>query len=104
MAHIHALMQDCSNSIANSLELLQCCTKPSICNDERKFEKSMSNFVASTVPSDGLALYSQVLSVITSSIYHDIAYGTAMKWQKVNQILESSRKVDTWTIFHIYMM
>ena len=28
--HIHGLMQDCSNSIANALELLQSCAKPSI--------------------------------------------------------------------------
>ena len=26
-------MQDCSNSIANALELLESCTKPSICPD-----------------------------------------------------------------------
>ena len=26
----HGLVQDCSNSIANALELLQSCTKPSI--------------------------------------------------------------------------
>ena len=29
--HIDGLVQDCSNSIANTLELLQSCTKPSIC-------------------------------------------------------------------------
>ena len=29
--HIDGLVQDCSNSIANVLELLQSCTKPSIC-------------------------------------------------------------------------
>ena len=28
--HIDGLMQDCNNSIANALELLQSCTKPSI--------------------------------------------------------------------------
>ena len=28
--HINVLVQDCSNSIANALELLQSCTKPSI--------------------------------------------------------------------------
>ena len=28
--HIDGLVQDCSNSIANALELLQSCTKPSI--------------------------------------------------------------------------
>ena len=28
--YIHGLEQDCSNSIANTLELLQSCTKPSI--------------------------------------------------------------------------
>ena len=30
LAHIDGLAQDCSNSIANALELLQSCTKPSI--------------------------------------------------------------------------
>ena len=30
--HIDGLAQDCSNSIANALELLQYCAKPSICN------------------------------------------------------------------------
>ena len=30
--HIKGLVQDCSNSIANALELLQSCTKPSICD------------------------------------------------------------------------
>ena len=29
--HIDGLAQDCSNSIANALELLQSCAKPSIC-------------------------------------------------------------------------
>ena len=29
--HIDGLLQDCSNSIANALELLQSCTKPSMC-------------------------------------------------------------------------
>ena len=28
--HIEGLVQDCSNSIANALELQQSCTKPSI--------------------------------------------------------------------------
>ena len=31
LAHIDGLVQDCSNSIANALELLPACTKPSIC-------------------------------------------------------------------------
>ena len=30
-AYFDGLVQDCSNSIANALELLQSCTKPSIC-------------------------------------------------------------------------
>ena len=30
-SHSNGLVQDCSNSIANALELLQFCTKPSIC-------------------------------------------------------------------------
>ena len=29
---INGLVQDCSNSIANALELLQSCTKPSTCH------------------------------------------------------------------------
>ena len=29
--YIDGLVQDCSNSIANALELLQACTEPSIC-------------------------------------------------------------------------
>ena len=28
--HFHGLVQDCSNSIALAMELLQCCIKPSI--------------------------------------------------------------------------
>ena len=32
--HIDGLVQDCSNSIANALELLQSCTKPSIYSSE----------------------------------------------------------------------
>ena len=31
-AYIDGLVQDCSNSISNALELLQSCTKPSICS------------------------------------------------------------------------
>ena len=31
MIYIDGLVQDCGNSIANALELLQSCTKPSIC-------------------------------------------------------------------------
>ena len=31
MVHIDGLVQDYSNSIAKALELLQSCTKPSIC-------------------------------------------------------------------------
>ena len=31
LQHIDDLVQDCSNSIANALELLQSCTKPSMC-------------------------------------------------------------------------
>ena len=30
-ANTNGLVQDCSNSIANALELLQSCTEPSIC-------------------------------------------------------------------------
>ena len=29
--NVDGLVQDCSNSIANALELLQSCTKPSVC-------------------------------------------------------------------------
>ena len=31
--YINGLVQNCSNSITNILELLQSCTKPSICSD-----------------------------------------------------------------------
>ena len=41
--HINGLVQDCSNSIANALELLQSCTKPSI-----------YVFANITMPADGL--------------------------------------------------
>ena len=30
--YVDGLVQDCSNSIANALELLQSCTKPSMCH------------------------------------------------------------------------
>ena len=33
LSNIDGLVQDCSNSIANALELLQSCTKPSMYND-----------------------------------------------------------------------
>ena len=33
--HVDDLVQDDSNSIANALELLQSCTKPSICEQQR---------------------------------------------------------------------
>ena len=34
---IDGLVQDCSNSIANALELLQSCTKPSTCFSDQFF-------------------------------------------------------------------
>ena len=34
VVYFDSLVQDCSNSIANALELLQSCTKPSICRYE----------------------------------------------------------------------
>ena len=37
--HINGLVQDCSNSIANALELLQSCTKPSICSRVKQLNK-----------------------------------------------------------------
>ena len=33
MAHINGLVHDCSNTIATTMELLQFCTKPSICDN-----------------------------------------------------------------------
>ena len=36
MDYIDGLVQDCSNSIANALELLQSCTKPSISMTQSK--------------------------------------------------------------------
>ena len=39
LEYINGFLQDCSNSIANALELLQYCTKPSACNVD------MSSFI-----------------------------------------------------------
>ena len=33
-AHVDGLAQDCSNSFALAMELLQSCTKPSICDSK----------------------------------------------------------------------
>ena len=46
--YINGLVQDCSNSIANALELLQSCTKPSIC---------WLACTAITMPADALATW-----------------------------------------------
>ena len=35
--HLNILLQDCSNSIANTMELLQFCTKPSILSSQLDF-------------------------------------------------------------------
>ena len=35
VTYFEGLEQDCSNSIANALELLQSCTKPSICSNSK---------------------------------------------------------------------
>ena len=40
--YIAGLVQDCSNSIANALELLQSCTKPSICVGNYTWAKGSS--------------------------------------------------------------
>ena len=44
LSHIDGLVQDCSNSIVSALDLLQSCTKPSICGlnlqDERGWDVS----------------------------------------------------------------
>ena len=37
--HINNLVQDCSNSSALAMELLQSCTKPLICMNNQKYEK-----------------------------------------------------------------
>ena len=37
IVYIDDLVQDCSNSIANALELLQSCTKPSICDQVKSY-------------------------------------------------------------------
>ena len=37
--HVDGLTQDCSNSIANALELLQSCTRPSMCSNLRLLKK-----------------------------------------------------------------
>ena len=43
MNHTDGLVQDCSNSIANALELLQFCTKPSTCEMGTKSNPSSSH-------------------------------------------------------------
>ena len=39
--YLDGLVQDCSNSIANALELLQSCTKPSICSAALSYQTWM---------------------------------------------------------------
>ena len=48
--HIDGLVQDCSNSIAYALELLQSCTKPSTSWLNRWMEPSLSWILYSTQP------------------------------------------------------
>ena len=38
MVHVYGSVEDCSNSSANAQELLQSCTKPSICSFQLYFE------------------------------------------------------------------
>ena len=40
LCEIDNLVQDCSNSIANAVELLQSCTKPSQCNPRCPIERA----------------------------------------------------------------
>ena len=57
MALINGLVQDCSNSSANALELLQSCTKPLIDITYEKTtlkKKNINNFVVAMVPVDRL--------------------------------------------------
>ena len=41
--HVDGLMQDCSNSIANTLELLQSCTKLSILHNPHGVSLNLNN-------------------------------------------------------------
>ena len=43
-SYINGLVQDCSNSIANALELLQSCAKASIYTDRRANGRNKSNY------------------------------------------------------------
>ena len=44
MSYPYGLVQDCSNSIANTLELLQSCTKPSISRDQYQIVEDIGLF------------------------------------------------------------
>ena len=48
--HFHGLVQDCSNSSALAMELLQSCTKPSICSSSSSLESwvCLAKYVTST--------------------------------------------------------
>ena len=50
LVYIDGLVQDCRNSIANALELLQSCTKPSICVRE----STDMVMTAQNIPFDGI--------------------------------------------------
>ena len=49
--HFHGLVQDCSNSSVLAMELLQSCTKPSICSSSSSLESwvCLAKYVTSTI-------------------------------------------------------
>ena len=60
VSHIEGLAQDCSNSIANSLELLQSCTKLLICDIPYIKEHSPSWYLVITEIYSMSGIYSRV--------------------------------------------
>ena len=47
MSYPYGVVQNCSNSIANTLELLQSCTKPSISRDQYQIVEDIGLFTVS---------------------------------------------------------
>ena len=58
IVHIDVLAQDCNNSIANALELLQSCTKPPV-------------WLAASVCNTVIKKIKASVKVVTTSLYHD---------------------------------
>ena len=71
-AHIDGLVQDCSNSIANALELLQSCAKPSI-----YFAPAHHNILHSTSTRNrGVTIRLATIRYISRYTTHDMVHDT----------------------------